>query len=350
MENNLYGSAKMYKAHKPKKLSDKKNNDEYIQKMLDSDLYFGQIKKDGHYAMFEKDMQGNCYVFSRGISTKTGLLSEKSANIPHIVEYLDSKLPNGTILLGEAYYQGKTSKDVAKIMGCSSAKAVRRQLDGEKLQYYIFDILSYDNVDYIENKCNHLKRYFMLKQVIDMYHLLDNEYIEFAKATFDNLGDFIQTNFDNGEEGSVLRRKDKLYMQGKRPVDSMIKFKTEELHDVICMGFEEPTHEYTGSELDDWKYFDTNENPITKAYYKGWIGAIRYGVYKNGVLIEIGKVSSGLTDDMLIKIKDNKSNFINQPFTIQAMSIDKEKLRHPRLMEWRKDIPFEDCTWDKIFN
>jgi hypothetical protein len=75
----------------------------------------------------------------------------------------------------------------------------------------------------------------MLKQVIDMYHLLDNEYIEFAKATFDNLGDFIQTNFDNGEEGSVLRRKDKLYMQGKRPVDSMIKFKTEELHDVICI-------------------------------------------------------------------------------------------------------------------
>jgi hypothetical protein len=53
---------------------------------------------------------------------------------------------------------------------------------------------------------------------------------------------------------------------------------------------------------------------------------------------------------MLIKIKDNKSNFINQPFTIQAMSIDKEKLRHPRLKEWRKDIPIEDCTWDKIFN
>ena len=28
---------------------------------------------------------------------------------------------------------------------------------------------------------------------------------------------------------------------------------------------------------------------------------------------------------------------------------DSQKLRHAKIMEWRDDIPWEDCTWEKIF-
>ena len=28
---------------------------------------------------------------------------------------------------------------------------------------------------------------------------------------------------------------------------------------------------------------------------------------------------------------------------------DSQKLRHAKIMEWRDDIPWEDCTWEKVF-
>ena len=85
--------------------------------------YFAQLKKDGYWYQFEKVSDDVSYLFSRTISTTTGILTEKSANVPHIVEALQS-LPNGTTLIGEIYYPGLTSKGVTRIMGCLPKKAI----------------------------------------------------------------------------------------------------------------------------------------------------------------------------------------------------------------------------------
>ena len=356
MEENLkekYQYAKMYLPHKPAKLTKSRDNEEYRQAMFNSGDYFGQVKIDGFYLTFEKDSEGNCFAFGRNIA-KNGYLKEKGENIPHIMEFLDSKLPNGTIICGELFIPNGTSKDVAKLYNCKKEKSLERQEKQGKLHFYMFDILEYDGIDFVKDEYNHYSRYKSLALISETKELIDNEYISYAKATFDNLGEYIKDNFDKGEEGTILRKRDALYMAGKRPVDSIIKFKTEESHDVICLSFLPPTKEYAwkNKNIDTWLYYSYENNvkiPITKAYYKKWIGSIEYGVYKNGDLISIGRVSSGLTEDMLIDIKLNPNKYLGRPFTVQAMSVDKDKLRHPRLIQWRDDIDETDCTWDKIF-
>ncbi len=52
---------------------------------------------------------------------------------------------------------------------------------------------------------------------------------------------------------------------------------------------------------------------------------------------------------MLIDIKLNPDKYMGKPFEIGAMSVDKSKLRHPRILRWRDDIDVLDCTYDKIF-
>ena len=92
-------------------------------KSCEDGTWFAQLKKDGAFYMYVKGLGGENYLFGRTVSKKTGLLTEKSANVPHIIEAFHD-IPNGTILIGEIYYPGKTSKDVTSIMGCLAPKAI----------------------------------------------------------------------------------------------------------------------------------------------------------------------------------------------------------------------------------
>ena len=94
-----------------------------LLKACESGEYFAQLKKDGAFYQFVKGLNGECYLFGRTISKKTGVLTEKIANVPHIKETL-SILPNGSILVGEIYYPGGSSKNTVEIMGCLPAKAI----------------------------------------------------------------------------------------------------------------------------------------------------------------------------------------------------------------------------------
>ena len=86
------------------------------------------------------------YLFSRNVSATTGILTEKLANVPHIQEALKI-LPCGTILIGEIYYPGKTSKDVTKIMGCLAPEAIRRQQTSGLIHFYLHDIIKFNGFD-----------------------------------------------------------------------------------------------------------------------------------------------------------------------------------------------------------
>ena len=80
-----------------------KGSDSQLKAADQSGEYFAQIKKDGALYMFVKGTNGQTYLFGRTISKKTGLLTEKSENIPHIISVLE-RVPNETVLLGEIYY------------------------------------------------------------------------------------------------------------------------------------------------------------------------------------------------------------------------------------------------------
>ena len=344
-----------------------------LSEICQSGDYFLEEKIDGAFYQFVRT-ENYKYLFGRTVSTKNGLLTEKGANVPHILNALDV-LPKNTILIGEIYYPGCTSKDVVSIMGCLPELAVKRQ-ENNPIHYYLHDIIEYDNINL--SNLGAEDRYKILVGVWNKHNLSQYDFLRLAQKVDENLEEEISRILKSGGEGVVLKKKDYPYAPGKRPAWSTVKVKQMDSIDLICMGFCPPTKEYTGKELDTWEYWvieKQNENgvwveqekvcpykairspeyrtlPISRYYFYGWNTAIKVGAYDNqGELIELGTVSSGLTDDMKRDMTENPQNYLNKVVSLDCMSIDKKEhtLRHPVLKSWRADKDAKDCIIDEIF-
>lgn len=345
----LYPEAKMYSAMKINK-----GTDELLKKVCESGTAFGQIKKDGYWYQFEKH-EHYSYLFSRSASTVTKLQSEKSANVPHIMEAL-SVLPKDTILIGEIYYPGGSSKTVTTIMGCLPKKAIERQ-NGKSglIHYYIHDIIMFNGLDFVKNKVSNYDRYRILQKIFEKYNLA-NDYIELAEAWTDDLYSRVGTALAAGEEGMVIKVKDGIYEPDKRPL-TMLKAKKVDFIDAIIIGFEEPTKEYYGKEIQNWNYWIQNENgqplAVTKPYYMGWHNSrIKIGAYDNkGTLVEIGTIHSGISDEMKEDMTNNPDKYLNKVCSIQCMELDKKEhtIRHGFFKYMRDDKDIIDCQIKDIF-
>ena len=359
----LYPEATMYEAMKIHA-----STDAQLLKACESGDYFAQLKKDGYWYQFEKT-ENYSYLFSRTASKVTGLQAEKSANVPHIVEAF-SCLPANTILIGEIYYPGGSSKNVTEIMGCLPAKAIERQNGAKgKIHYYIHDVLMLDGVDLVANKVNNETRYKILKGAFEYYDLAQYDFLELATAWADNLYERVGSALATGEEGMVLKHKEGIYEPGKRPATNL-KAKKVDFADAVIIGFEEPTKEYYGKEIENWQYWIDKEFEerlpigchygkldaiaVTKPYYMGWDCArIKIGAYDDtGRLYPIGTIHSGISDEMKKDMSENPENYLGQVCAIQCMEVDKKAytIRHGFFKFMREDKGATDCLIRDIFS
>lgn len=366
-ENMMFPPMKYYAA-----------SDEKIDRACETNDWFGEKKIDGALYLATLTEKGD-YLFSRTPSKKTGLLVDKSENVPHIMNAL-SVLPKGTILLGEIYYPNGTSKNVTSIMGCLPEKAKERQM-GEYgyISYYVHDILWYNGINLITGKATNLERYCILQKVWEKYNL-EHPNIHLAEAFFDDFKGRAARIISEGGEGIVMKLKTGVYECDKRP-QTNFKVKSVDYVDVICLEGIDPTREYNGKDIESWEYWEERleadkdgnyrwektkgyhyedyqhnphiYHPITKAYYYGWKTAIRIGLYNSkGEIEEIGTVSSGLTDELRADLAENPSKYEGRVVAIQAMSRDKKEhtLRHPFIVQFRDDKPARDCTIEETFS
>lgn len=358
-----------------------------IHKGTDSQLkncedgtWFAQLKKDGALYMYVKGINGENYLFGRTVSKKTGLLTEKSANVPHIIEAFHD-IPNGTIILGEIYYPGKTSKDVVSIMGCLSQKAIERQNGSYgPIHYYIYDCLGYNGTSLL--KYDNWTRYQVLQAIwkkhISLFEWIEGEntikafykYLELAAAVDKNIYQSIGKALAAGEEGMVVKKKTALYEPGKRPA-TMLKAKQVDYIDAFIIDFKDPEVWYTGKEIESWPYWigtDDHEErlpigphygelcakPVTKHYYYGWKNAIEIGVWdtNSNSIRSIGTIASGLTDELRKDFAENPDKYFNRVVSIQCMSKDnKEKtLRHGFFVKFHDEKQAKDCKLEDIFS
>ena len=345
--------------------------------------YFAEEKIDGAWYQFTKGMNGKEYLFGRTTSKVTGVMTEKGQNVPHILSALDC-LPNGTAIIGEVYFDGGTAKDTVTITGCLPLEAIRRQNDPKGkglIKYYIHDIIFYDGVNLMSTGA--WDRYRILKAVWDKFNLSQYSYLRLALAVEDGIEDEVSRILNSGGEGMVLKKRDAIYSPGKRPAWSAIKFKQMDDVDLICTRCIPATKEYTGKELDTWQYWIIEKMteygdeatwrfykkcevgnktairspayrtiPVTKPYYLGWPSAIGIGGYDdNGELIEIGTVSSGLTDEDKQNMANNHNAFVGKVVALHAMSRDRvaKTLRHPVFKGWRDDKDAKDCKLTEVF-
>lgn len=333
-------------------------------KACDDGTWFAQLKKDGALYMYVKGLGGENYLFGRTVSKKTGLLTEKSANVTHIIAPL-SQLPNGTILLGEIYYPGKTSKDVTSIMGCLPEKAMDRQNGSYgPIHYYIYDCLGFNGTSLLNY--DNWTRYQVVKKIFEKYSIARNE-IELAAAVETDIYPAIGAALAAGEEGMVVKKKTALYEPGKRPM-TMLKAKQVDNIDAVIIGFKDPVIEYTGKEIETWQYW-IDENfmnpkpigfhygekdaiPVTKHYYYGWKNAIEIGAYdSNGQLKSIGTIASGLTDYMREDMSLYPEKYLHKVCEIQCMMKDNKEqtLRHGFFIRIREDKNEKECKISEIF-
>lgn len=349
------------------------NKKDKLSEICASGEYFAEEKKDGALYQFCRTDKGN-YLFGRTVSIKNGLLTNKIDNVPHINSAL-SCLPCGTVIVGEIYVPGGTSKNVTSIMGCLPAEAIKRQDKQGKIKYYLHDMIFYNGEDM--QSWGAEARYQKLVEAWNKFHLEQFDFLRLAESFDTSIEERLSQILSAGGEGIVLKKKDAPYSEGKRPAWATIKCKQMDTIDLVCTRAIEATKEYTGKELETWPYWqersERDQNgeytwlfsegqyyedylhnphiyrPVTKPYFYGWKTAIGIGAYDNeGNLKEIGTVSSGLTDEMRAHLDD----YVGKVVALQCMSIDrKEKtLRHPIVKAWRDDKNAAECKLSEVFS
>lgn len=349
------------------------NKKDKLSEVCASGEYFAEEKLDGALYQFCRTDKGN-YLFGRTVSVKNGLLTNKIDNVPHIDSAL-SCLPCGTVIVGEIYVPGGTSKNVTSIMGCLPAEAIKRQDKQGKIKYYLHDMIFYNGEDM--QSWGAEARYQKLVEAWNEFHLEQFDFLRLAESFDTNIEERLSKILASGGEGIVLKKKDAPYSEGKRPAWATIKCKQMDTIDLVCTRAIEATKEYTGKELETWPYWqersERDQNgeytwlssegqyyedylhnphiyrPVTKPYFYGWKTAIGIGAYDDeGNLKEIGTVSSGLTDEMRAHLDD----YVGKVVALQCMSIDrKEKtLRHPIVKAWRDDKNAAECKLSEVFH
>lgn len=339
-----------------------------LEDLATSDNYYATEKIDG--AWYALNITENYkYLFGRTISRKNGLPVEKGANVPHILEAFKD-FPKNTIIIGEIYTgdRTQTSKDTVSIMGSLPKRAIKLQEERGKLHFYIHDIILLNGEDLTGEKA--IDRYLTLSRLYKIYHLDKYDFIELAQIIeTNNALEAAAEIIARGGEGVVLKKKDYPYEYNKRPAYSSVKIKKADTVDVVCMGFENPTKEYNGKETSNYlmntktgekfvrgKHEEAVNNiedfiEITKPFYYGWKTAIKIGLYKDGELVSIGTVSSGLTDFYREDFAKNPQKYIGQVIECECMEKDNNKktLRHPLFVRFREDKNDKECTFDEVF-
>ena len=350
-----------FKAEKYWSPTKNQNLKEIVKNAIYSGAYTVSEKVDGDWRMLIRDMDGNFHLRGRSESVNGGY-ADKIEWIPHIVEEFNW-MPNGTVLLGELYLDSQRgSRKVTTIMGCLKDKALERQEKGEKLSYYVFDILAYHG----RNLCDTIlaQRIWAL----DNISVHCKKYVKISSYETDpvKMEELIAKLLAADLEGAVLKRLDGKYEQGKRTARKSIKVKKEIANNIDCFTtgkYKPATVEYTGKEIQDWTfwqdirtgekfncnryddYVDTNTViPITKGHYYGWAGAIEIAVLRDGQEVPVAWISN-VTEEIKAGIVSAPDKWTHKVCEVQAMMIeeDTKALRHAKIMQWRNDKDWRDC-------
>ena len=357
----------------PSSWSEEKKKETTRNRIFSGEWYAAE-KKDGYFSKLIKDEDGNIMLLSRSRNVQ-GVYPDKHEWVPHLKPFFDW-LPNGTCLLGELYLPSKPgSSNITTLLGCLKEKCVARQETGEKLHFYVFDVLAYDGKSLLKNTM--IERIHQIDCIFSNFlhcncdpatKLSCEDQIEFAHYySGKKLWAKLQEILADGGEGMVIIRGGALYQPDKRPSKDCQKVKKELAENIDCFftgRYTSPTRLYSGKELENWKYwvrirdnaklegefYENYKNgeaiePVTKPYFHGWAGSLEIGVMKDDKVEPIGFLS-GLSDE----IKANPEAYRFCCIEVAAMEVlPTGGIRHGKLKRFRDDLSIDECTWEKIF-
>jgi ATP-dependent DNA ligase len=321
-------------------------------KVESSLIVMAEEKLDGHRALLHMHCQfERPYLTSRRISKKTGKYAENGLNVPQIMtaaaETMRVRQLNFTILDGELIVPGHPFEAVQSVTGALPNQAIAWQREFGFAAFRAFDILFVNGRD-----VRGMSLYSRKKMLHEVVEDLDSPFIKFNPFKLTSNKDEIQNWYDeilkDGGEGLIL--KDPSAHYGK----AWTKKKKAATYDVVVMGFK------------DGK---------PRGKFRNMVGAVNFGIYKNGKLTKVGKCS-GMVDGNVEWVTDhgapgqpNRSGSWIEPYSsVQPegsrawFTMNKDKLlgivvevsgngltekgaiRHPQFVRLRSDKSAETCT------
>ena len=287
-------------------------DDRELQDLLTDPHYYAQEKLDGMRAIVHVT-KGGLRIFSRsaGVADPTKPL-EKTASLPHLAS-LEFPGFEGTILDCEILAKGQTSAQL-------SGNVHRKNGENGTLKLWVFDILSFGGMDLstapLAQRLEYLDR-IRPKFEGDLVHFLPWLMSSTAKRVlYDDI-------LSLGGEGVMLKHRDGLYEEGARPAGNWYKMKKQATFDCVVMGF-----------------------TPGQGRYAGGVGAVVFGQYVNGMLVELGQ-ASGMTDG----IRKDMGDFPNQ-YTGKVVEIKGQErlrsgaIRHPQFKGMRPDKSPKSCVYN----
>lgn len=277
---------------------------------------------------------------------------EKTDNFPHLANFFRSLGMPNLILDGEIYYPGKTSQYCTRVTGSSPDTAVDFQTNNGKIHYVMYDILRAPNGSWLCGK-TYRERRKTLEFLYDNYvkGTPFEEFVQISDVRYDGKKEYIESLLAEGKEGGVLKHLDSVYMMGKKPKWQWMKVKQSDEADLIITGFVPAKKEYTGKNLENWLYWEYDEElgeevPVTKNYKYGWVGALECSAYVNGELTKICQ-AAGLTEEMKEDIKNNVDNWLYRVIRVSYMELTEDGYpRHPKFGSFHEDKQIEECIWE----
>jgi ATP-dependent DNA ligase len=338
----------------------------------DNKNYQFQVKEDGDRRLLYFT-DNKVYNTSRSKGTDTGFPVDKTNNVPHIRDLNILEL-EGTIIDCEFIHNRGFQDGVRKIMGCLPQKAIERQEEWGLIEVYVFDIIALKGKFFVDEPLS--VRMEILAATFEAY-FKDIPFFKLVKIVEGSKEELIQKFQElvaNGGEGFVAKDINSTYRLSTEKClsplkNAWIKVKKEFNGDFIVTGFEPPSYEYTGDHLDTHPYWQDetgdkftlrgideaityshnngiNIKPITKYYYKNWIGGIKFAEYENGKLVERG-TCSGMTESLREELSVNPDKYIGKVIEIDAMERTKDKaLRQPVFVRFRSDKLPEECRYE----
>lgn len=359
--------------------------DKLQQYLLDTKV-IGEQKFDGHRGLVYLTSKGN-RMFSRRVSKQTGWFAENTDQMPHIRDIIIPEEFYGTVIDGEILLpiENCSCRQVQSVTGALPETAIANQLENGFAFLNAFDILYYKGINI--QRMPLWKRKIYLMEVINA---IKSEYVKFCPiyATPEvaseldmltdgmikaiEIQDFEQLFRDylkEGKEGLIIKDIAGIYEQKRSK--AFIKMKAHKTYDVVIMGYDDPTHEIDldkiKTPMEEWQYWYHPESesywegtnkclsideelsvPVTKFACKGWIGAIIFGVWKDGKLVEVGR-TSGMDEATRKLISDDKEGYKGKVIEVEAQGIINKgtgSLQHPRFIQFRPDKNSEMCTFE----
>ena len=427
------------KGYEPMTAKELETEEVQDEKMGDKS-YFLEEKFDGTRALVYFLSQqyggrdvGYCRVFSRRVSKKTGFYVENTDSLPQIRE-LDVPELAGTILDGEMFINGLPFKEVSSTLNCLWDKAIDRQLEKGFISLHAFDILFYKGIDLRKMPLERRKVYLHLAiEECGSPYIEEVKYYDCGVAINEIPQDLVLQRFNGdqkkasqfvagicsdeespyenlrktimggmhfsprayyelivatGGEGLILKPKKGQYHHKRGWEYSKVKkFLTREM---IVIGFDEPTREYSGKDIKKWGFWVDEQNkrhmgnfygdkrytPVTKFYYYNQVGNLLLGVLipkedfealpknKRGeayipsdceldprldeeyYLMHVCECA-GFDDETREYFTRNREKMVGSVVEVKANELfrDTGKMRHPRYLRPRYDKEPERCVW-----